>query len=41
VLWIRAWTLKGYEWRGSAVDVHATAPAPDASSVVGASHEFP
>jgi ceramide glucosyltransferase len=34
VLWIRAWTLKGYEWRGSAVDVHATAPAPDASSAM-------
>ena len=24
VLWVRAWTLKGYEWRGSAVDVRPT-----------------
>jgi ceramide glucosyltransferase len=34
VLWLRAWTLKGYEWRGSAVDVRATAPAPDAQSAM-------
>jgi ceramide glucosyltransferase len=34
VLWLRASTLKGYEWRGSAVDVRATAPAPDASSAM-------
>jgi ceramide glucosyltransferase len=27
VLWVRAWTLKGYEWRGNAVDVRPTAPA--------------
>jgi ceramide glucosyltransferase len=24
VLWMRAWTLKGYEWRGNAVDVRPT-----------------
>ena len=34
VLWVRAWTLKGYEWRGSAVDVRPTAPAPDAPSAM-------
>jgi ceramide glucosyltransferase len=28
VLWLRAWTLKGYEWRGNAVDVRPLAPAP-------------
>jgi ceramide glucosyltransferase len=33
-LWLRAWTLKGYEWRGSAVDVRATTPAPDAPSAM-------
>ena len=32
VLWVRAWTLKGYDWRGAAVDARATAPAPDAPS---------
>ena len=32
VLWVRAWTLKGYDWRGAAVDARATAPAPDGSS---------
>ena len=32
VLWARAWTLKGYDWRGAAVDARATAPAPDAPS---------
>jgi ceramide glucosyltransferase len=34
VLWVRASTLKGYEWRGSAVDVRATAPARDARSAM-------
>ena len=28
VLWVRAWTLKGYEWRGSAVDVRPPARTP-------------
>jgi ceramide glucosyltransferase len=32
VLWVRAWTLKGYDWRGAAVDARATAPAPEAPS---------
>jgi ceramide glucosyltransferase len=32
VLWVRAWTLKGYEWRGSAVDVRPAGPAPHAPS---------
>ena len=27
VLWLRAWTLKGYQWRGNAVDVRPRAPA--------------
>lgn len=27
VLWVRAWTVKGYEWRGNAVDVRRTASA--------------
>lgn len=26
-LWLRAWTLKGYEWRGNAVDVRPSAAA--------------
>jgi ceramide glucosyltransferase len=34
VLWVRAWTLKGYDWRGSAVDVRPTAPAPDDPSAM-------
>jgi ceramide glucosyltransferase len=34
LLWVRAWTLKGYDWRGSAVDVRAAAPAPDAQSAM-------
>ena len=27
VLWARAWTVTGYEWRGNAVDVRPTTPA--------------
>jgi ceramide glucosyltransferase len=34
VLWVRAWTLKGYDWRGAAVDARATARAPDAPSAM-------
>jgi ceramide glucosyltransferase len=30
VLWMRAWTLKGYEWRGNAVDVRPPAPSQSA-----------
>jgi ceramide glucosyltransferase len=32
VLWAGAWVVKGYEWRGNAVDVRPTAQAPDAAS---------
>ena len=28
VLWARAWTLKGYEWRGNAVDVRRDRASP-------------
>jgi ceramide glucosyltransferase len=28
VLWTRAWTVKGYQWRGHAVDVRPTTRAP-------------
>ena len=41
VLWVRAWTLKGYEWRGSAVDVRPTAPAPDDPSAMGGGRRGP
>jgi ceramide glucosyltransferase len=34
VLWVRAWTLKGYDWRGATVDVRSTAPVPDAPSAM-------
>jgi ceramide glucosyltransferase len=34
VLWLRAWTLKGYEWRGNAVDVRPTRISSRASSQV-------
>jgi ceramide glucosyltransferase len=34
VLWARAWALKGYEWRGNAVDVRPTTRAPGAASRV-------
>jgi ceramide glucosyltransferase len=34
MLWVRAWTLKGYEWRGAVVDARATAPTPDARSAM-------
>jgi ceramide glucosyltransferase len=30
IVWVRAWAVKNYEWRGNAVDVRATAPAQDA-----------
>jgi ceramide glucosyltransferase len=34
VLWLRAWTIRGYEWRGNAVDVRPTMPAPGCSSAM-------
>jgi ceramide glucosyltransferase len=34
VLWLRAWTLKGYQWRGNAVDVRPRAPASHTSDGV-------
>ena len=33
VLWVRAWTLRGYEWRGNAVDVGPTAPGRTPAAV--------
>jgi hypothetical protein len=36
VLWTRAWAVKDYEWRGTAVDVALTIPAPGAPSGVRA-----
>ena len=34
VLWVRAWAVRGYEWRGNAVDVRPTTPAARALSGV-------
>ena len=36
VLWTRAWAVKDYEWRGTAVDVALTIPAPGTPSGVRA-----